>query len=172
MTKREAFNGKPQTGNPHVRFDEEEVAPATPRRGFLLYKKRLMMFGAAVAFAVMSAATFADGIRWEHAKNITGDADVRTDGVLRYAYANKAATVNGVRKHYTTSSSCGRTTSEKIPATAATSRLMMWKRSACARPAALVSTSRVHLPQIAIRRALHLHGDGGDEDDINAVGAS
>lgn len=38
----------------------------------------------------------ADGIRWEKAKNISGDADVRTDGVLRYAYANKAATVNGV----------------------------------------------------------------------------
>ena len=53
-----------------------------------------------VAIAVFSAtAAFslsADGIRWEKAKNISGDADVRTDGVLRYAYANKAATVNGV----------------------------------------------------------------------------
>ena len=34
-----ALNGKPYAGNPHVRFDEGEVAPAaTPRRGSLLYK--------------------------------------------------------------------------------------------------------------------------------------
>ena len=51
---------------------------------------------AAALFVAASSPTFAGGIRWEHAKNITGDADVRTDGVLRYAYANKAATVNGV----------------------------------------------------------------------------
>ena len=54
---------------------------------------------AAAAFVplfALSASAASGGIRWEHAKNITGDADVRTDGVLRYAYANKAATVNGV----------------------------------------------------------------------------
>ncbi len=34
----EAFDGKPCARNPHVRFDEGEVAPAaTPRRGSLLY---------------------------------------------------------------------------------------------------------------------------------------
>ena len=33
------LRGKPDAGNPHVRFDEGEVAPAaTPRRGSLLYK--------------------------------------------------------------------------------------------------------------------------------------
>ena len=33
-----ALRGKPDAGNPHVRFDEGEVAPAaTPRRGSLLY---------------------------------------------------------------------------------------------------------------------------------------
>ena len=33
-----APRGKPDAGNPHVRFDEGEVAPAaTPRRGSLLY---------------------------------------------------------------------------------------------------------------------------------------
>lgn len=32
------MQGKPYAGNPHVRFDEGEVAPAaTPRRGSLLY---------------------------------------------------------------------------------------------------------------------------------------
>ena len=37
-----ALRGKPDAGNPHVRFDEGEVAPAaTPRRGSLLYKKTL-----------------------------------------------------------------------------------------------------------------------------------
>ena len=50
----------------------------------------------AIAALCTALPSFADGIRWEHAKNIAGDADVRTDGVLRYAYANKAATVNGV----------------------------------------------------------------------------
>ena len=38
MSTRKAFDGKPYSGNPHVRFDEGEVAPAaTPRRGSLLY---------------------------------------------------------------------------------------------------------------------------------------
>jgi len=38
VTKREAINGKPYAGNPHVRFDEREVASATPGHGSLLYK--------------------------------------------------------------------------------------------------------------------------------------
>ena len=39
MAKGKALDGKPYAGNPHVRFDEGEVAPAaTPRRGSLLYK--------------------------------------------------------------------------------------------------------------------------------------
>ena len=38
MTKREAINGKPYAGNPHVRFDEREVVSATPWHGSLLYK--------------------------------------------------------------------------------------------------------------------------------------
>ena len=38
MTTGKALNGKPYAGNPHVRFDEGEVASAaTPRRGSLLY---------------------------------------------------------------------------------------------------------------------------------------
>ena len=38
MTTLKTPNGKPDAGNPHVRFDEGEVAPAKPRRGSLLYK--------------------------------------------------------------------------------------------------------------------------------------
>ena len=32
------LRGKPDAGNPHVRFDEGEVASAKPRRGSLLYE--------------------------------------------------------------------------------------------------------------------------------------
>ena len=42
MAKGKALDGKPYAGNPHVRFDEGEVAPAaTPRRGSLLYKSQI-----------------------------------------------------------------------------------------------------------------------------------
>ena len=36
------LRGKPDAGNPHVRFDEGEVASAKPRRGSLLYKISLI----------------------------------------------------------------------------------------------------------------------------------
>ena len=43
-----ALRGKPDAGNPHVRFDEGEVAPAaTPRRGSLLYKFSVLVFSLA-----------------------------------------------------------------------------------------------------------------------------
>ena len=43
-----ALNGKPYAGNPHVRFDEGEVASAaTPRRGSLLYTNTLSFFATA-----------------------------------------------------------------------------------------------------------------------------
>ena len=35
------LRGKPDAGNPHVRFDEGEVASAKPRRGSLLYSEGL-----------------------------------------------------------------------------------------------------------------------------------
>ena len=45
MTKREALNGKPYAGNPHVRFDEGEAAStATSRRGSLLYNLSTVVF--------------------------------------------------------------------------------------------------------------------------------
>ena len=43
MATGKALDGKPYAGNPHVRFDEGEVAPAaTPRRGSLLYKRKIV----------------------------------------------------------------------------------------------------------------------------------
>ena len=45
-----ALRGKPDAGNPHVRFDEGEVAPAaTPRRGSLLYNKAIQKIVMALA---------------------------------------------------------------------------------------------------------------------------
>ena len=53
MATGKALDGKPYAGNPHVRFDEGEVAPAaTPRRGSLLYKlKTCFVIAAAIAAA-------------------------------------------------------------------------------------------------------------------------
>ena len=59
MTKREALNGKPYAGNPHVRFDEGEVAlAAAPRRGSLLYNC-LSLFIATLAAVLGGVSGFA-----------------------------------------------------------------------------------------------------------------
>jgi len=49
-----ALRGKPDAGNPHVRFDEGEVVSEKPRRGSLLYKKLMTMTMAAVALSAMA----------------------------------------------------------------------------------------------------------------------
>ena len=50
------MHGKPYAGNPHVWFDEREVAlTATPRRGVLLYKRLLMVTCAATMASVVWA---------------------------------------------------------------------------------------------------------------------
>ena len=60
MTTGKALDGKPYAGNPHVRFDEGEVASAaTPRRGSLLYK-RLLTIGA----MAMSTMAIHAGIKY------------------------------------------------------------------------------------------------------------
>ena len=57
MAPGKALNGKPYAGNPHVRFDEGEVASAvTPRRGSLLYRTiKITMAAVACALAVGTA---------------------------------------------------------------------------------------------------------------------
>ena len=63
VTTGKALDGKPYAGNPHVRFDEGEVASAaTPRRGSLLYKMMKALKAAVVAGLILigrlaSAAT-------------------------------------------------------------------------------------------------------------------
>jgi len=60
----EAHRGKPDAGNPHVRFDEGGVASAKPRRGSLLHRSEGLLL-LAVLVAQLSAA---------------GDAEVRLGG--------------------------------------------------------------------------------------------
>ena len=57
-TKTAVLNGKPDAGNPHVRFDEGEVASAKPRRGSLLYKAQLIASVAAFGTASLFAANW------------------------------------------------------------------------------------------------------------------
>ena len=59
MATGKVLDGKSYAGNPHVRFDEGKIAPAaTPRRGSLLYKGRILtMMVAMSACGGMSAAT-------------------------------------------------------------------------------------------------------------------
>ena len=54
------LRGKPDAGNPHVRFDEGEVASAKPRRGSLLYNRNVVI-GVAGVIALVGAI---------HAKNL------------------------------------------------------------------------------------------------------
>ena len=49
--KNAALSGKPYAGNPHVRFDEGEVASAKPRRGSLLYMALAITVGMLVGVA-------------------------------------------------------------------------------------------------------------------------
>jgi len=54
------LRGKPDAGNPHVRFDEGEVASAKPRRGSLLYKRMKKTLALACAFGFGLAAQAAN----------------------------------------------------------------------------------------------------------------
>jgi len=57
------LRGKPDAGNPHVRFDEGEVASAKPRRGSLLYKRTLLAVCGAVALMCAAAETVPEEVR-------------------------------------------------------------------------------------------------------------
>ena len=83
------LRGKPDAGNPHVRFDEGEVASAKPRRGSLLYNKHKLLVAAVLitaefAFAETFTWTGAQDAYWTNAANWTvgGVASTRFPGVL------------------------------------------------------------------------------------------
>ena len=80
--KETVMQGKPYAGNPHVRFDEGEVASVvTPRRGSLLYNMRKQTWKAAVSAAAIAATA-----------TIPMAANADTDGTV---------TINGVTWTYT-----------------------------------------------------------------------
>ena len=74
--KEKVMQGKPYAGNPHVRFDEGEVASeATPRRGSLLYNvNKLITFAAVVASAAIPLAANAADDTEPYTATWTGEA--------------------------------------------------------------------------------------------------
>ena len=79
--KNAALSGKPYAGNPHVRFDEGEVASAKPRRGSLLYKLAYaVLFGVFLSTVAEGAertwtgADVANDPSWANARNWQGEA--------------------------------------------------------------------------------------------------
>ena len=56
------LRGKPDAGNPHVRFDEGEVASAKPRRGSLLYNAETLAVER--TFATPEAIWCNNGLAW------------------------------------------------------------------------------------------------------------
>ena len=115
------LDGKPYAGNPHVRFDEGEVASAKPRRGSLLYKKLLM---ALALLPLMAAAEteVVDGIEWTYTAR-DGKAEVGGGFLPAIPSATTGAltipsTFSGhpvTRIGYNAFNSCGGLTSVTIP---------------------------------------------------------
>ena len=87
MTTGKALNGKPYAGNPHVRFDEGEVASAaTPRRESLLYKRGIMFAAIAAAIVASAMAANADtvttnGVTWTYTVNNAENKTVTLGGL-------------------------------------------------------------------------------------------
>jgi len=82
------LRGKPDAGNPHVRFDEGEVASAKPRRGSLLYRKLLVCALSMMAMALsVSAAESCDGSDLIHRWSFNGS--------LADAVGGKSARLDG-----------------------------------------------------------------------------
>ena len=78
MTKREALNGKPYAGNPHVRFDEGEAASvATPRRGPLLHKTSFLLLVCIAVSSFVRGDVWRDCTAW-----YMGGTDKDNDGVF------------------------------------------------------------------------------------------
>ena len=87
LRKNAALSGKPYAGNPHVRFEEGEVASAKPRRGSLLYKAlSLASFAALAAGLAFGEAALDPDFAWS-----TGDVVIPADTIVE---VTDIATVN------------------------------------------------------------------------------
>lgn len=67
-TKIAVLNGKPDTGNLHVRFAEREVISAKPRRGSLAYDLKLISVAVALVFGMVAVGDEVDDINSEIAE--------------------------------------------------------------------------------------------------------
>ena len=85
MATGKALDGKPYAGNPHVRFDEGEVAPtAKPRRGSLLYKKTILVLAAAAAVSAAAKTVVPYGAAPQQCGDLhlPGEVSARTPKLL------------------------------------------------------------------------------------------
>ena len=79
MATGKALNGKPYAGNPHVRFDEGEVAPAaTPRRGSLLYNSIKCL-----TIATLLITSYGCASERLYVRVVDGDGNPVTNGIVR-----------------------------------------------------------------------------------------
>ena len=92
MTTGKALNGKPYAGNPHVRFDEGEVASAAmPRRGSLLYKQRRI--NASILIGLMAGLVAGAASAATMTQLINGPSDIRVAPLVEASWAQ--GDVNG-----------------------------------------------------------------------------
>ena len=99
MTAKKALRGKPYAGNPHVRFDEGEVAPvATPSCGSLLYRKRAWRtVVSAMAIAASAMAASAATMQYTDENNITWNFTIKnsTSHTIAFGDGTNEETANG-----------------------------------------------------------------------------
>ena len=86
-TKTAVLNGKPDAGNPHVRFDEGEVASAKPRRGSLHYKKSYVGAGVLGVGLCLSAFGYEDQYLTTDAQGVVMR---ETEATVTYVITNTA----------------------------------------------------------------------------------
>ena len=101
MATGKALNGKPYAGNPHVRFDEGEVASAaTPRRGSLLYNLKTVLALAAAICGVVALPSYAIDNPLAADYTLTGDetvaAALTVNADVTLDLAGHTLTVNGL----------------------------------------------------------------------------
>ena len=95
------LRGKPDAGNPHVRFDEGEVESAKPRRGSLLYKNSVFMLVLAAVAVVRADESFVSAARWIR----SGTAERSfTNSYLRFHVDLPARAVKATLRTFPTSS--------------------------------------------------------------------
>ena len=100
MATGKALNGKPYAGNPHVRFDEGEVAPAaTPRRGSLLYKEVRLLKDDGIEYSGVGKGEInGHPVKFDvkckyDGKTVLWDASLSEDNLLSLAAKEKAKEV-------------------------------------------------------------------------------